>query len=466
MSVLVGTALVPTSAAAVAPCPDGEPCVVVHSPNLPGGSAVVTREDLNAGADLSSTTYQIRKPDGHVDSDVSSPRTVSVRALLGLAVLPWQGGDPIGQVTYTEAPHRNSTPSLLFHDDLVAPGTAGYPFDGPPPALYVAADAHVIQYVRSATGPGDVNGYDYWQSDEDGPLDIYVHTSGSPALQPVLTANRTSVPSGGAVDLTVTLQRRPSTPLSYRWTFGDGATTTTTDPTTRTTHAYPAQGGTYPARVEVLNGTDVVGRSSAVTIRVGTPPRPTHAATPHPGTGTAPHHSTTTGPRHSHGHVGGAAPSPTPGAGSSSQPHSQSQSSGPGASADASDPPSSVDGGSTPRAQVSPAATPSASPSSSPSPSRSPQPSPAPTRNAQPTPSATSAPPVVEGELISSSGVVRGSSTTGASTSATAPSAQQRALSSRRSLPWAGLAVALLLALGAAGELGVPVRRSRVRGRR
>lgn len=457
---LVGAALVPTSAAAVAPCPDGEPCVVVHSPNLPGGSAVVTREDLNAGADLSSTTYQIRKPDGHVVSDVSSPRTVSVRALLGLSVLPWQGGDPIGAVTYTEAPHRNSTPSLLFHDDLLAPGTAGYPFEGPPPALYVAADAHVIQYVRSASGPADVNGYDYWQSDEDGPLDLYVHTSGSPSLQPVLTADKTSVPSGGPVTFTVAVQRRPSTPLSYRWTFGDGATTTTSDPTTRTAHTYPTQGGTYLGRVEVLTGTDVVGRSNAVSIRVGTPPRPTPSATPRPGSGTTPHTSTATGPRDSDGHVGGAAPSPTAGAGSS--PQSQA----PGGSVDGPGRTASSATGPVQRPPVSPSASPSARPSASPSARPSPEASPAPTRRAQPAPSSARALPVVQGELISSSGDVRASQQAGAATSATAPPAQQQALSSRRSVPVAVLVVGLLLAAGAMGESGLPIRRAWLRRRR
>ena len=90
--------------------------------------------------------------------------------------------------------------------------------------------------------------------------------------QPVAMASAT--PTSGQAPLPVTFSSAGSSdpegaPLSYSWTFGDGATSTQANPT----HTYSAP-GQYVARLTVSDGTSSAV-SSDLTIRVGTPPTPT-----------------------------------------------------------------------------------------------------------------------------------------------------------------------------------------------
>ncbi len=90
-------------------------------------------------------------------------------------------------------------------------------------------------------------------------------------LPPVAVASAT--PTSGQAPLTVTFSSAGSSdpegaPLSYTWTFGDGATSTAANPT----HTYAA--GQYVARLAVSDGSSTT-LSSDITIRAGNPPTPT-----------------------------------------------------------------------------------------------------------------------------------------------------------------------------------------------
>ena len=87
-------------------------------------------------------------------------------------------------------------------------------------------------------------------------------------------ASASASPTSGAAPLAVNFSSAGSSdpegqPLSYSWTFGDGATSTAANPA----HTY-AQAGQYTARLTVSDGVSST-LSSPVTITVGSPPSAT-----------------------------------------------------------------------------------------------------------------------------------------------------------------------------------------------
>lgn len=412
--------------AASAPCPAGEPCVVVHvvgDAGSPPDTTVVTLTDLADWTDVTDTQYLVRStPGGSVTSEPLS-QGVSIRHLLQqLGIAP-------SSVTYTAIVGRTPYQSLLSAQthDFDDPTSPDFPFQsGLEPVLWPIGSDDAIGYLRPLRGDSDVNGRDFMQTFSEGAFDLTVHTSGT-VLRPTVTAQPRSVRAGQTVSFTATVDDPDATEqLSYTWSFGDGSGTGPQSART-TTHRY-STAGSYYAYVEVVGTNGSTGESATVeiTVRSGastSPPPPRTSPPPRgPSHGAGSAHNPTSGPVTAQGHHGGGAPaSPAP----------DSPRAGPTTAPGGSATPSAARGSATPTA---PRPSPTASPTVSAGGSR------------------------VAGYLIAefAPGPTRSSAST-RTTPLTAPAARDGRLT-RSVTAWllAGLAVVALLAFGAFAEAKRP----------
>jgi PKD domain len=300
---LVAASLVPVAgASAAAQCPDGQPCVVVHWMGTNSGTEVVTLADIDLWHDLTSVQYQTRVANSPPRAEPHPLAALSIRTLLANLT-------PHPAVTYTEALSPSGWISTLTTDtdDLGQPTDAAFPFeDGLMPAIFVVGPNESIGYIRPLRDDNDVNGNDFWQTNESGALELNVHTSGQ-LLTPTLHA-KTKATTGTPLAFSASFDQPVATKITYTWTFGGGATRVTSTPST--THVYEAT-GTYVAQVSIRGADSSSGSSQVVQIRVGKPPKPPkpHPGKPTPGSGTNHDpHAPATGPNHSSGgNAGGVA---------------------------------------------------------------------------------------------------------------------------------------------------------------
>lgn len=93
------------------------------------------------------------------------------------------------------------------------------------------------------------------------------------AITPTLQVSATGTPNSGTAPLTVNFQTIVGgglSPYTYSWTFGDGSTSHTANPS----HTY-SSAGTYTAQVIVTDSaSQTQTRSASITITVNPPPNP------------------------------------------------------------------------------------------------------------------------------------------------------------------------------------------------
>jgi hypothetical protein len=272
-------------------CPDANPCIVIESPGLPGGSAVVAAATVTADADVFNQTYVVRDAQGDATA-YHQPAALSVQGLLRSV-----GIDP-GSVTLLRAwpdDARGETVLTAREHDLDRPA----PFTGGvPPLLYVDGRPETgqsIDFIRPTRSATDVNFTDVWQATRV--LHLVVSTTGVQVF-PSITA---TVGTGRSVQVGADLDRVPSG-TSWTWTFDDGtAPVTTATPSYRHTVGAP---GLHGVSVTVNEPDGSYGVAST-TFRIGSGAPPPTAAPGTP-TGGSAAHGPRTGPDRSRGGTVGA----------------------------------------------------------------------------------------------------------------------------------------------------------------
>ena len=201
--------------------------------------------------------------------------------------------------------------STLTPADLVPQGSTD--FNSPQEAPVVQALGSVNQYDRPWRGGGQGQpDYDFLDevqaSDNDQPLPIAIEVFEGPLLAVTVSASRTTVPVGGTVTFSTTVTGQNGSALSYSWSFGGAAQSSTA--------ANPqvsfGTAGQYDVTVEVTD-TSGGGGGAEIPITVGTPAAPTTGRHKQTGAGTNRKSHSPSGPRKSKGsHAGGQRASRTP----------------------------------------------------------------------------------------------------------------------------------------------------------
>ncbi len=390
---------------------------------------------------------------GFVDVQLAPSSTWALSTILGCLTTPVPIGAVHG-VTVIDgqgAPEEGSG-SMITPADLAPQGSTD--FNNPQQAPVVQALGSLNQYDRPWRGGQGQPDYDFvdevQQSENDQPLPIAIEVFEGPVLTVTVSASQTTVPVGKSVTFNATVTGQDGSALSYSWNF-DGGAQSSTAPSPQVTFGNTGQ---YDVTVQVTDSAGG-GGGAAIPITVGTPPRAATGSHPQSGSGTSRKSHAPSGPRKSKGtHAGGPAgksstgTSTTSGGGSSTSKNTSTTSSTTPTSATggASTNPSPTRGtthhptGSTPHQTATP---PSSAGHVTPS--------------ARPTPPPPTSGPPVSGLLVSDvRPMSAGDSPLVAvvpAAVATAPPARQAIRSSLLPAFGAGLAVLLLLGLGAAREL-------------
>ncbi|MEA2267186.1 MAG: hypothetical protein QOE27_2769 [Solirubrobacteraceae bacterium] len=151
----------------------------------------------------------------------------------------------------------------LLPADITSPDPSG------PPLITIRPDG-TTRFIRNA-GPGGPALYIATPAGE--PIDVSIQ--GAPQstvtaqLQVTISAAPTQVSAGQSVSFVAQVDNAPATPLSYSWSFGDGATASGPAPN----HAFPTDGD-YPVAVTISagEGASAIGH---LTVHVGNPHRRT-----------------------------------------------------------------------------------------------------------------------------------------------------------------------------------------------
>jgi hypothetical protein len=281
-----------SAARATTGCESGASAVV----HLPDGSVqTVSASALCDEADVFDTQYFTRGSDHKVHQSPYIATGTSIHTLLeDLA----PAVDP-SSVGFVDIQRADATWTTLDPADLADPSDFA---DDLLPVLVVNGD--LIDYYRPLyPDPDDVNAEDAVVSPANGAIDVDVH-SGS-LLTVNADANRSTAAPGRIVRFDARVSDPPasSQPLSYAWTFGDGATATGAD----VTHAFTTN-GTYDAQVTVTGNDDSGGVSEQIAETIGTAP----PKTGHHGHGTGSSHqphAPSTGPPAGNGTRAGGRPS-------------------------------------------------------------------------------------------------------------------------------------------------------------
>jgi hypothetical protein len=357
---------------------------------------------------------------------------------------------PIGDVNDVQVLSPNhGFQAPLSNADLTDPSRYQDP-QAPEALPVIAVDGNENQttYIRPFRGGADANARDE-VTETGAPITLVVYANGAPLIVHASARTLSSTATATTAKLSATVQTASGAPvappaLTWSWTFGDGGTSSAASPT----HRFAP--GSYEVSVQVTQGSG--GAGGTATIQVHTPAKPTSGHQNQTG-GTKPTKSK----------------SPT---GTENGTHSQDQGGtrGAGRSGGSGGTPSATSSESTTTATTHSTTTASTSTQSTTStasaatPPTTTTPAPprhrrAPARRRRATGQAP-APPLVTGRLISYvTTLPEGSSPLVHPTAAAAAPPQVRQATRARSLaaPGAGLAVALLLGLGAWWE---------VRGRR
>lgn len=355
---------------------------------------------------------------------------------------------PIGDVNDVQVVNpTHGFQAPLSNTDLTDPGRYQDP-QAPDAVPVISVDGTEDQttYIRPFRGGADANARDE-VTETGAPITLVVYANGPPLIvhasaRPLSsTATATTAKLSAAVQTAVGAPVAPSA-LTWSWTFGDGGTSSAASPT----HRFAP--GSYEVSVQV---TQVAGGTGGTaTIQLRTPAKPTSGHRNQSG-GTKPTKSTsptgTENGTHSKDHGGtkgsggsggsGGAPSTTPSSQSTTSTTTQSTTTASTSTQSA----TSTASATTPP----PKAAPPARRRRRRAPARR-------TRTTGPAPAA----PLVTGRLISDvTTVPEGSSPLVQPTAAAAapPQVRQATRSGSLAAPLAGLAVALLLSLGAAWEL-------------
>lgn len=282
-----------------------QPCsspasVVIH---LPNGVQTVSAATLCSESDVFNTQYSTRSIPGAGNTQQSPfvAQGTSIRALLQ----DLQPAVDLGTVTFVAIPRSDGTWTTLGPADLADPSDFAH---GLLPVLQVTGS--LINYIRPLRPSNDdVNGGDFVTSPSGGTIEVDVHTG--PQLSVEARASRSTAHPDQRVTFAATVRNPPgaSLPLTYAWTFGDGATGSGS--TVR--HAF-SRTGTFDAQVTVTGSDDSGGTSDQVAVTIGAKP-PKTGGGGH-GTGTPHHpHGPSTGPNSGSGNRSGATPSHRPASG-------------------------------------------------------------------------------------------------------------------------------------------------------
>ncbi|QLQ11607.1 MAG: PKD domain-containing protein [Nocardioidaceae bacterium] len=166
-------------------------------------------------------------------------------------------------------------------------------------------------YIRPLRpDPQDVNVNDYLAGVENGPLHVYLHTSGEP-LSPTIAVDRATAEVGQSSAFTVLFDPEATGNLEYNWNFGDGATSNKPAPQ----HPWTAA-GTYRVYLNVARTGQLPSQSNILEITVKPKkvkpdpepkdPKPTKGPTKG---GKGDKHNPETGPDDSKGEHGDGTPS-------------------------------------------------------------------------------------------------------------------------------------------------------------
>jgi hypothetical protein len=282
-----------TAARAADPCTSAT-SVVVHLPDR--SIHTVSASTLCDESDVFDTQYVTRAVPGRAHDQMSPyvAQGTSIRALLD-DLSP--SVDP-SSVSFVAIPRADGTWTTLDRADI------GDPSDFAGNLLPVlVANGNLMNYYRPLyPDRDDVNAPDAVTSPTNGTIEVDVH-SGS-LLSVSADASRSATRRGQPVRFAAHVSNPPpsSQPLSYSWTFGDGATAT--GPTV--THAFSSD-GTYDAQVTVTGSDDSGGVSNQIAETVGVPPpKSGHHGQ---GTGSSHHpHAPSTGPETGGGTRAGGRP--------------------------------------------------------------------------------------------------------------------------------------------------------------
>jgi hypothetical protein len=307
-------------AAATGCSPDG-PCVAIHE--WIGGTDHMVREvtgsQVDALADHTDTNcYETRVTPGQQPTCHNVSNALSIHALLaGTPDENSPGKFLADTANFTATPRPDGSWSLLTHSELQ--GNASGTFEnGLLPVIHSIGqpDGGPIEYVRPlTTDPNDTNAQDIFTlGDASSTLVINVFTG--PLLTVSVTTKRKDVQVGKPVRFIATASDdgtfvSPKS-LTYSWSFGDGGTAATQDPTYRFKTA-----GTWLVMLTAAGTTDGSGGMSTPLQITAGPPPPTTSPSPKPGPGKspAPSPSSNPGPVASTTPTPGPDPSPHPGSG-------------------------------------------------------------------------------------------------------------------------------------------------------
>jgi hypothetical protein len=264
------------------------------------GSGCSTTDSISGATLLANTDV------GPTSLFGGSPNGVSLQKLLTLLTLPIAPRS----VSSAEVVSPSGTSAALDHNqvaDPTDPENAGIApelaIDATPGASPTKA-ANADEYFLSAGSAAPV------QTSGGAQFTLYLTTRGTLIAVTLSASSTTSVAAGGSVGFTASATGPGGEPLSFSWTFGDGARAGPSSDATQT-HVFPQVRGTYPVVVTVSapDGSAGVSRPLIVTVGGGSPAA---SGTPGPGTGTTPQPGAlSSGPQTSGGNLGGAAPGPS-----------------------------------------------------------------------------------------------------------------------------------------------------------
>jgi hypothetical protein len=299
--------------AAATGCSPGGACVAIHE--FAGGTdnlvRTVTGSELDALADHTDTTcYHTRATPTQTPTCHNVSNALSIQALLAGTPDPnsTTGQSLADTANFTATPRADGSWSLLTQPELQG-NTSGTFEDGLLPVVHSIGDLNggPIEYVRPlTTAPSDANAQDIFTlGDASDTLVINVFTG--PLLVVKVTTKSTHVQVGKPVSFTATARDHGTAvspkSLTYSWSFGDGGTAATQDPTYRFKTA-----GTWLVRLTATGTTDGSGgMSTPLLITAGPPPTKT-SPSPKPGPGKSP----TPSPSSSPGPVASTTPTPGP----------------------------------------------------------------------------------------------------------------------------------------------------------
>lgn len=307
--------LSPGSAPAqAATCPGGEAYLDVHLRGTVTADRRVCVAEIDAWHDLTEPPYRTRSIPGRDPQNDPNPHEALSIRWLATQLAGEIGGFSADSITFAEVPNPHSTyVSRLRAADLSEAGHNGFE-DGLMPAVYFAP-GFGLWYIRPLRpNPQDTNNRDWIAGVQDGPLDLYLHTSGQP-LEPTIQVDRASRRVGQSSRFSATFDPPVAESLDYAWTFGDGTTGTAATPAHRWTTE-----GTFQIYLTVARPGQLSFQSNILQVEVGPQREQPEDPEDQPGgDGHGGPHNPETGPDDSSGHQAGTTPDPDggqePGAG-------------------------------------------------------------------------------------------------------------------------------------------------------